>query len=137
VLANQTILTDLNGDGKLDLVLQGTSSGGALVYVGDGAGAFTLQAELADPLGFPGLVMVADLNGDGILDVATLASDTLTIFLGEGGFNFAPEFSIGTGPAPSGLLAANLHGQPSTAGLPDIVVPDASFGAMVLLNQTK
>jgi hypothetical protein len=32
---------------------------------------------------------------------------------------------------------ANLHGQAASAGLPDIVAPDLSFGVMALINQTK
>jgi hypothetical protein len=47
----------------------------------------------------------------------------------------ATPFAIGTGPSPSGLLVANLHGQAAPAGLPDIVAPDNSFGVMVLLNK--
>jgi hypothetical protein len=39
--------------------------------------------------------------------------------------------------APGDLLTQNLHGQASSAGLPDIGVPDASGGVMILINTTK
>jgi len=135
-LAIQAALADLNGDGNLDLVLQGPQ-GGASVYLGDGAGGFTFQVDLSDPIGFPGFNMVADLNGDGVPDIALLESDTLEIYLGNGGATYAAPFSIGTGPSPGGLLVANLHGQSASAGLPDIVAPDLSFGVMTLINQAK
>jgi hypothetical protein len=136
-LTNEAILADLNGDGNLDVVLQGISSGGAFVYLGDGTGAFTYQTTLADPLGIPGLNLVADLNGDGIPDIAVLESDTLEVFLGLGGATYAIPFDIGTGPFPGTILTVNLHGQPASSGLPDIAAPDNSGGVMVLINKTK
>jgi len=80
---------------------------------------------------------VADLNGDGILDVAASGGDTLVIYLGEGDATFAAPFNIGTGPSPGSILVENLHGQSPSAGLPDIVVPDYSGGVEVLINKTK
>lgn len=77
------------------------------------------------------------MNGDGIPDICELVSDTLSIFLGEGGANYATPFSIGTGPSPGDILIENLHGQLPTAGKPDIVAPDTSGGVMVLLNRTN
>jgi hypothetical protein len=130
---SQPILVDLNGDGNLDLVLEG---GG--VYVGDGTGKFRYQAALPGvPGSFGGIVAVADVNGDGIPDLLVTGFDTLTVSLGKGGATYAAPFGIGTGPAPNALLVANLHGQSPTKGVPDIVVPDANSGVMVLLNLTK
>jgi hypothetical protein len=85
------------------------------------------------------LNIVADVNGDGVPDIIELQSDTLEIYLGEGGASpsYAAPFSIGTGPSPGSILVANLHGQSPKAGLPDIVVPDTSGGIMVLPNLTQ
>ncbi|MGA2577369.1 MAG: VCBS repeat-containing protein [Bryobacteraceae bacterium] len=80
---------------------------------------------------------MADINGDGIPDIEILQSDTIEIYLGEGGATYATPFCIGTGPFPGDILVENLHGQSPTKGLPDIVVPDTSGGVMVLLNLTK
>ena len=136
-LTIQPILADLNGDGELDLVLQDTAGGGAAVYMGNGKGDFAFRVGLTGPVGGTGFDMVADLNGDGIPDIAVLQSDTIEIYLGEGGATYATGFSIGTGPSPANLLVENLHGQSPTAGLPDIVAPDASGGVIVLVNLTK
>jgi hypothetical protein len=137
----QAVLADLNGDGNLDLVLSYIQGGGAGVYLGNGQGGFTclpnFNCGLPDPIGLPGPAMVADVNGDGIPDIAELEGDTLAIYLGAGGATYAPPFYIGTGPSPGSVLTENLHGQRASKGLPDIVAPDNSGGIMVLTNQTK
>jgi hypothetical protein len=81
--------------------------------------------------------MVADLNGDGIPDIALQWTDTLEIYLGQGSATYANPFDIGTYIYPGSLIVENLHGQPASAGLPDIVVPDLNGGVMVLFNKTK
>jgi hypothetical protein len=130
-------LADLNGDGKLDLIIAYIEGGGAQVYLGNGAGGFTQHALLGDSIDVPGPVIVTDLNGDGILDVAALEADTVAIFLGKGNATYESPFYIGTGPSPGSILTANLHGQPASKGLPDIVAPDYSGGVMVLIDTTK
>jgi len=133
----QAILADLNGDGKLDLIIAYIEGGGAQVYLGNGAGGFTQHALLGDSIDVPGPVIVTDLNGDGILDVAALEADTVAIFLGKGQATYESPFYIGTGPSPGSILTANLHGQPASKGLPDLIAPDYSGGVMVLIDTTK
>jgi hypothetical protein len=81
--------------------------------------------------------MIADLNGDGIPDIAILGADTLEIFLGLGNGTYAIPFDVGTGPSPTDILVANLHGQGVSAGLPDIIAPDYTGSVTVLINTTK
>ena len=129
----QPILVDLNGDGDLDLLLEG---GG--VYVGNGTGEFTFKTDLPGvPGSFGGIIAVMDVNGDGIPDLLATGFDTLAVALGNGDVTYAAPFYIGTGPSPGDILVANLHGQSPKAGRPDIVAPDTSGGVMVLLNLTK
>jgi FG-GAP-like repeat len=136
-LTSQPILVDLNGDGNLDLVLLASSSGGAAIYLGNRTGVFTYQNILTGPIvDTPGLITVADINGDGIPDIGVLAVDTLEIYLGEGGAAYATPFSIGTGPSPGSILIEDLHGQSTSSGIPDIVEPDTSGGVLVLFNPT-
>jgi hypothetical protein len=136
-LTYQPILADLNADGNLDLILAASSGSGAFIYLGNGKGDFTSQTTLVGSTAINGGInLVADINGDGILDVGVLAADTLVVFLGEGNTTYATPFAIGTGPSPGSILVEHLHSQ-SVAGLPDIVVPDTSGGVMVLLNLTE
>jgi hypothetical protein len=132
----QVVMADLNGDGNLDLVFEGVY-GGANVLLGNGTGQFTPGVSVAAGTLGPGVDLVADVNGDGIPDIMEAFSDTVAIYLGNGDATFTTWFDIGTGPSPTGLLVANLHGQAASAGLPDIVAPDASGGVMVLVNTTK
>lgn len=131
----QPLLADLNGDGKLDLVL---GNGGARVFQGNGDGTFSAPTSFygVAPGESGGANLIADVNGDGNLDLLVLQSDTLEIYLGEGNATFASPFSIGTGPSPGSIFVENLHGQSSKAGIPDIVEPDSSGGVMVLFNLT-
>jgi hypothetical protein len=132
VSTNQAILTDLNGDGNLDLITSGAATS---LYLGDGTGQFTYLTNLGNPAQAPGFDMVADLNGDGIPDIGVLAADTLAIFFGKGSATYSSAYCIGTGPAPTSLLPADLHGQ--GLGFSDIVSTDSSTGVIVLLNLTK
>ena len=94
---------DFNGDGKLDLAVVNTcgddpscvSAGTVSVFLGDGAGNFTLASSL--PAGSrPQSVVVGDFNGDGTLDlaVANTSSNTVSILLGDGTGNFTLVSSI-------------------------------------------
>jgi hypothetical protein len=128
-------IADVNGDGKLDIVLEDYDVG-AMIYIGNGKGGFTYKETLSGPDPVSGTVMVSDVNGDGIPDIELLNSNTLAIFLGEGKGAFASPFFIGAGAQPGDLLVQNLHGQ-TAAGVPDIVIPDLAQGVVVLLNLTK
>jgi hypothetical protein len=70
-------LADIDGDGRLDLVI-GRETGGASVYRNSGTGAvvkFTELKDLALPLPSGAAPALADLTGDGVLD---LVSGTLS-----------------------------------------------------------
>lgn len=139
----EPILMDLNGDGNLDLILsQSTllyldpSIYGASVFLGNGAGGFTFSQTVGGQTQNPTFNLIADVNGDGILDILELEYNTLEIYLGEGNATYATPFSIGTGPSPGSIIVENLHRQSAKSDLPDIVAPDSSGGVMVLLNLT-
>jgi hypothetical protein len=95
---------DFNGDGFTDLAV--LTPAGVNIFYGVGDGTFRAGATLTipDPGPIaslqPGLIVVADFNGDGNLDlaVASPASNLVTILSGDGQGNF------GT-PAP--YVAAN------------------------------
>jgi hypothetical protein len=141
-LTYDPILVDVNGDGKLDLILSqaglltGTTIYGASVYLGNGKGEFTFSQTVGGQTLYSTLNFVADVNGDGIPDIIELFNDTLQVYLGEGSATYAEPFNVGTGPSPGSILVENLHGQSKAADLPDIVIPDLSGGVTVLLNLT-
>jgi len=89
-------IVDLDGDGNLDLVLGQNDS----VEVHLGNGDLTFQAPASWKVDFgPRAIVVADLNGDGIQDIATAnwgdqnddqIEETLGVLIGLGGLAFAP-----------------------------------------------
>src|SRR5262249_47177102 len=82
----------------------------------------------------PGAVRAADLNGDGILDlvVANSGANTVLVYLGTGGGQFAPAQSFFAGTDPAGVTVADLNGD----GIADLVVANqGSNDVTVLLGQ--
>ena len=80
-------LGDFNGDGHPDIVA-GTGGNEVEVHINDGAGAYTPGANV--PIGAPFDVHVADINGDGKLDifVANSFGQRLVVSLGNGDGTF-------------------------------------------------
>jgi hypothetical protein len=124
-------VADVNGDGKLDIVVVncassgssacGGSNGVVSVLLGNGDGTF--QAAVSQEMGSPagtGLV-VADLNGDGKPDVAVTAENcqlstdcaagAVSVMVGNGNGTFQPGVIYPTGAwAATGLAVADLKG---------------------------
>jgi VCBS repeat protein len=135
----QVALADLNGDGKLDIVVAASAGGGAFVYMADASGAYTYQTEIYSANVTLGATVIAisDLNGDGIPDLVMSqggGGSTLGIFLGKGDGTFANPYYIGAGPFPGDIVIENLHGQSPCGHFRDIAVPDMTGGVMVLVN---
>jgi hypothetical protein len=93
-------VADLDDDGNLDVIVGKSSfyrdSFPVSVLFGDGSGGFTPPIDLTagqDPLS----VAVADLNGDGHLDVVSGGYDRLSVFYGDGKRNFSSYFIRITG----------------------------------------
>jgi hypothetical protein len=105
------VVADVNGDGKLDIVSScsdAATGGSVAVLLGNGDGTFGSSTSLALPCG-PDL-HIADLNGDGRLDLATLSADnagnqTLNIALGNGDGSFQSPLAL---PAPNQLIPSGL-----------------------------
>jgi hypothetical protein len=130
-------LGDLDGDGRLDLIA-GTKLGEApttgrvaRAYLGRGDGTFVAGATLpadGSTLGRGWNAALADLNGDGILDLAATrpAADAVGVQLGsgDGGFSGSVDYVMGDGPA--GLLLADVDGDGAT----DLVVAESQSGAI-------
>ncbi|MGA9509722.1 MAG: FG-GAP-like repeat-containing protein [Candidatus Sulfotelmatobacter sp.] len=128
--AGSLAVADINGDGKLDLIVtdqcQSNSicnTGFLAVLLGNGDGTFQIPLTIAvpSPQSVSQLIL-ADFNGDGYLDVASGAGDFL--LLGNGDGTFQPFQHLGSGG--QGIAAGDFNGD----GKPDV----AAGGLTVLLN---
>ena len=129
---------DVNGDGKPDLV--GSVALGLAIFLNDGTGKLGSSTCLFSPENDDnggGIPLIADLNGDGIVDVTWATLGDAAIFLGEGSGKFAAPIYFGIGSEPEGIFALDLHGQNPTKGTPDIVEVDATGVLFTLINRTK
>jgi len=125
-------VADLNGDGKLDLVIgnECASSGctdGASVGVLLGNGDGTFQTAVAYRTGgtsgpfFPVSIAIADVNGDHKPDlvVANGGSNTVAVLLGKGDGTLQPAVTYGSGGMyPVSVAVADVNGD----GKPDLFV---------------
>jgi hypothetical protein len=118
-------VTDVNGDGVLDLLV-GTRSGSTLsVLLGNADGTFQPAVTYATGGDNSGWVSVADVNGDGKPDAVMgnasigLSEGTVSVLLGAGNGTFSPPTTYDSGGyAAVKLITADVNGD----GRNDIVV---------------
>lgn len=116
------VATDFNGDGWLDLSIVNEISADVRVFLNraDGTGLYqdflqpptpvNTQASPSEP---------ADFNMDGRADLAVvnIATDSVSVLLGNGDGTFAPQQEITVGSQPRGIAVLDADGD----GDPDIV----------------
>jgi uncharacterized protein (TIGR03437 family) len=137
---------DFNGDGKPDLVagLADESLNPFLEFAaGNGDGTFQASTMVSVPATIGSLIMPADVNGDGKLDLvfagsslvtnvvnfissSNVASSDVTVFLGNGSGGFKQSFDAPEAAYMSGAALANVLG----TGKLDLV--DTIIGGAVL-----
>ncbi len=121
---------DVDEDGDADLVVAGGQNQVALL-VNSGDGTFLWDAYRVG--GTPSWVSLADLDGDGVLDVITAnrGSNDISVLHGAESGRLGPETRTRVGRAPTALGAEDLDGDGET----DLaVLNQASKSVTVLLN---
>lgn len=134
---------DFNADGTLDLAVanlgikaEPVESSGISILEGDGNGNFARVKKLSAGNG-PRKVIVADLNNDGVLDLAAAneRSDDVSVWLGNGTGDFGPQArwgrGSGIGSGPQFLTAVDVNSD----GRLDLVVTNlCSDFISILIN---
>ena len=115
-LAEQTVLLDVNGDGKLDAIVGGNNLS---VYLGNGDGTFAQPVPgseyVIDSAAGNQSLVVADFDNDGLKDVAELGESYKQVSLfsntAKGGFRSAPVLTANDDPAATltSLLSGGLY----------------------------
>ncbi len=123
-------VADVNHDGHADILVANDEGETVSVLLGDGKGQFREAAGSPIAAGhLPNDIAVADMNGDGNLDlvIANHQSPYVRILLGDGkgGFRLAPgsPVDVHSNPHPHGVAVADFNGD----GKPDVVTD--SWGA--------
>lgn len=107
-------LSDVNNDGKLDIV--SASGSGVNISLGNGNGTFASVISFAAGSTVQDIA-VGDVNFDGYLDIASASDTTVSVFLGNGNGTFQNRASFSLGSSSYSVDIADVNGD----GLPDLV----------------
>ena len=124
-------VADLDGDGRVDLIVADAAAGELRLLRGDGNGGFTSAAAL--PRGHePRRLLAGDANGDGRVDLLSIGDDGLLLHAAEPDGRFAAPRRLLASPHLSDVGFADVNGDRR----PDLLVADRSRGAVTVLLAT-
>lgn len=119
---NDIFATDVNGDGTLDLIVTGsltTTESFVATLIGNGDGTFQAPIVTNFSGAIPTTAVLADFNGDGVLDLAYATATTVQTLLGNGNGTFRSGPSTALSQIGLGAVAA---GDFNGDGILDLVV---------------
>jgi len=125
-------IADLNGDGIPDMAIANAGTGNISILLGTGGGKFgaPTTVSVGDPNEVsPSAIAVADLNGDGIPDLALTdsGSGTIIVLLGAGDGKWMLPMTFATEAVqPNSIVVADFNGD----GIPDLAFADAATGSV-------
>jgi hypothetical protein len=128
--AKWIVVGDVNSDGLPDVIVGAYEDDiGLFLNNRNQPGQFEPEQVLGSLPGFGGSGVLADLNGDGVLDLAVPAGQDVMVFFGEpsnpGQFLAPQGLNLGIGAGAGNLLIADFNQD----GLPDLAVSSPSLGS--------
>jgi hypothetical protein len=126
-------VADFNTDGRQDLAVSNENDSTVSILLGNGDGTFTPAGSPIPGFNYnPGVVVAADFNGDGYIDIAATnftavspsPNGTVTVLLGnnDGTFHAAPGSPVAVGVDPFAMVAGDFNED----GVTDLAV--ANYG---------
>jgi hypothetical protein len=124
---------DVNGDGKVDLIVANLDSNTISVLTNNGNGTFAAKVDYPTGSG-PNSVTSADVNVDGKADlvVTNSGSKTVSVLTNNGNGTFAAKVDYATGSNPSRLTSADVNGD----GKADLIVTNFDNNTVSVLINT-
>jgi hypothetical protein len=86
--AQQAVVYDFNGDGKLDLAVVNGLSNDLSILLGKGDGTFATAVNYPAGLTGAGQIAAADFNGDGSGDLVVSGTSSISVLLNKGNGTF-------------------------------------------------
>jgi hypothetical protein len=113
---------DFHNAGKLDVVYVGNTSSQTVLTMltGNGNGTFQNPVTVATPAGEPSDLTVADINGDGNLDLIATLGDSIQVFYGNGNGTFQAGVTYATTAYADTVTTGNFFND----GRTDVAVGD-------------
>jgi hypothetical protein len=133
------LATDINLDGRLDLVSANRGGLSVSVLIGSKVSPGTFRRAIVSPTDAdsgPYAIAVADFNLDGVPDVVTpnFLSNTASVLIGVGDGSFEPPINAGaTGTTTYGIATGDFNGD----GKPDFAACNASSNDVVVKMSTS
>ena len=130
---------DLNGDGKLDLIVPTTTdevgTSGVGIMWGDGTGKFTSGPYFNSATANVTYAVVADFNGDGKPDILVddYFDNNISVVYGNGGGSFMQASTYFANGYPLGISAADFDGD----GAPDLVAANAGSSNVTVIRNAN